>query len=107
METTLPGRVGETNDPRDAFVIHPAVDLEPSVPGVDGVRRPSRAAWIGIATVAALAGGIAWFVSRPPEPPRPVVSQEPVRVTVRANIGGPDVPPSGPSASSAPPTVTP
>ncbi|MFZ4736351.1 MAG: serine/threonine-protein kinase [Bradymonadia bacterium] len=107
METTLPGSVGETNDPRDAFVIHPAVDLEPSSPGVDGVRRPSRAAWIGIATVAALAGGIAWFVSRPPEPPRPVVSQEPVRVTVRANIGGPDVPPSGPSASSAPPPRAP
>ena len=107
METTLPGSVGDTNDPRDAFVIHPPVDLEPSSPGVAGARRPSRAAWIGIATVAALAGGIAWFVSQPPDPPRPVVSQEPVRVTVRANIGGPDVPPSGPTASSAPSTVTP
>jgi serine/threonine-protein kinase len=98
METTLPGSVGETNDPRDAFVIHPPVDLEPSSSGIDGARRSSRAAWIGVATVAAVAGVVAWFLSRPPEPPRPAVSQEPVRVTVRANIGGPDVPPSAPSA---------
>jgi serine/threonine-protein kinase len=107
METTLPGSVGETNDPRDAFVIHPPADLDPTESRASETRRPSRAAWVGIATVAALAGGVAWFVSRPPEPPRPVISPEPVRVTVRANIGGPDVPPANSVAPSAPSSQTP
>jgi len=101
-----PLRAGPT-DPRDAFALPDPDDVDSAERALHRRGRP----WLWVGLLAAFAGGgfgVFHLLAQPgarPLPPRPPVSNEPVRVQVNARFDAPDTGAVTPSRS--PPGVPP